>query len=266
MTPFKHSRAALLNGKTFGAWSLIVTFFGDMAQETGDKISGSALTTLSEHLEIKPQAMRVALHRLRKDRWIDSVKSGRRSSYFLTDASRAESANASSRIYSQTAPSYQGFSVIVTEPKVPIGKPIPQLIWLDDHIWICFAPEFKSPRDAIQTHYDGAVPSWVSRRIFSSKTLAGYRELHQSLEKIHSERWAELSTFEIAALRILIVHNWRRLTLRHANFPDEAFPAECPIRACREKVFQLLAELPKPDLASLNHPGNYGSSINPATV
>jgi phenylacetic acid degradation operon negative regulatory protein len=230
-----------------------------MAQEPGSKVSGTALKTLSEHLEIKPQAMRVALHRLRKDGWIDSIKSGRRSAYFLTSTSRTESAAASSRIYAQSAPAFQGLSVMITDPKLSIETSDPRWILLNDHIWISFVPELQPTKSAFVMHYDGPLPDWVSRSILTHEILHGYQELNLNLEKICSDNWAQLSTFEITALRILIVHNWRRLVLRHINLPDEVFPAECPIGACREKVFELLAKLPRPNIAAFIHPDNFGS-------
>ena len=92
----------LIEQVTFGTtprvWSLLVTVFGELAQDADAQISGSLLRSLSEHIGIKPEAMRVALHRLRKDGWIDSERTGRTSNYFLTLWGRAQSIAASPRI------------------------------------------------------------------------------------------------------------------------------------------------------------------------
>ena len=60
-------------------WSVIISLFGDMAQRPNEKISGAALTRIITPMGIKPEAIRVALHRLRKDGWIESVRAGRAS-------------------------------------------------------------------------------------------------------------------------------------------------------------------------------------------
>ncbi len=58
-------------------WSMMVTIFGDLAQAPRDRIDGPLLTRLTDGMGIKPEAVRVALHRLRNEDWITSVKSGR---------------------------------------------------------------------------------------------------------------------------------------------------------------------------------------------
>ena len=46
-------------------WSLIVTVFGDLAQRNGDEIAGPVLGEILAPVGVRPEAMRVALHRLR---------------------------------------------------------------------------------------------------------------------------------------------------------------------------------------------------------
>ena len=58
-------------------WSVLVTLFGDLAPGQTDHLAGPDVSRLVERLAIKPEALRVALHRLRKDNWIESSKSGR---------------------------------------------------------------------------------------------------------------------------------------------------------------------------------------------
>jgi phenylacetic acid degradation operon negative regulatory protein len=80
-------------------WSLMISLFGDLAQGEGDRIDGPVLSAIMASLQIKPEAARVALHRLRNDGWITSAKSGRIRQHSLTAKGRAESAIASPRIY-----------------------------------------------------------------------------------------------------------------------------------------------------------------------
>lgn len=103
-TPFENLVKHLTDDQTPRVWSLLLTVFGELAQDQGAHISGLLLRQISERIGIKPEAMRVAIHRLRKDGWIDSKRNGRTSSYFLTDWGRAQSAQASPRIYTTTPP------------------------------------------------------------------------------------------------------------------------------------------------------------------
>lgn len=52
--------------------SLLVTFFGELAQATPNMVSVITLNNLTRLLGIRSEAMRVALHRLRKDGWTES--------------------------------------------------------------------------------------------------------------------------------------------------------------------------------------------------
>ena len=54
---------------------------------------------------------------------------------------------------------------------------------------------------------------------------------------------ANLSDRQSAALRVLVVHQWRRLVLRHADLPERFFPDGWKGEACRAHVLQLLGNL-----------------------
>ena len=43
-------------------WSLMISLFGDLAQEDGTAISGPVLSAMMSLLLVKPEAARVALH------------------------------------------------------------------------------------------------------------------------------------------------------------------------------------------------------------
>jgi phenylacetic acid degradation operon negative regulatory protein len=97
--PLSDAVEALATLKNQRVWSLLVTVFGDLAQNDGDVIEGPVLSVLMSDIGIKAEATRVALHRLRNDGWINSVKSGRNSLHSLTASGRQESSAASPRIY-----------------------------------------------------------------------------------------------------------------------------------------------------------------------
>ena len=75
-------------------WSLLVTVFGELGQDPDVRLSVLLLGKLMDLAGVKPGAMRVALHRLKKDGWIDSRRCGRNSEYFLTPYGRSQSVEA----------------------------------------------------------------------------------------------------------------------------------------------------------------------------
>ena len=96
MTP---SVAHILGGDPPRVWSFIVTIFGDLAREDDRYISSRTLNRLTAEIGVKPEATRVALHRLRKEDWLESAKFGRESHYRLTNKGRKLSREAAPRIY-----------------------------------------------------------------------------------------------------------------------------------------------------------------------
>ena len=115
-------RSVLANLASLGemrAWSVIITIFGDAVAPRGGSVASITLQTILEKYSIKPEAMRVALHRLVKDGWIERQKTGRQSFYALSAKGRAEFLAATRRIYAD-APALSGpWKVIVAQSQKP---------------------------------------------------------------------------------------------------------------------------------------------------
>lgn len=245
---FSDLSGIMLQGRVPRVWSLLVTVFGDMAQDENARISGTVLHDLMDLIGIKPEATRVALHRLRKDGWIDSQKQGRNSRYGLTAKGRAESAAASPKIYGREAePDHIWF--VVTEP---IGAP--------DADWIkvapqCFLAATKPARiDALSfdlTH-NATVPKWVKSTVLPEKLVADCADVHNRLLQLQaaSGAFAGLGALEIAALRTLIVHDWRRIVLKTPPLPSIVLPREWRGADCRRLTVDLLTALPEQSLTA----------------
>lgn len=250
-TEFETCRDILLKDQSYGTWSLIVTFFGDMAQGENDQVSGHVLTEICALLGVKSQAMRVALHRLRKDGWIDSVKDGRRSSYFLTPRSRIESAGASNRIYRHEFPEFKGMSVVVTSQKSEKLPTSGNLVKVTPQTFIGLPDKETLPEGAIVAQHQGPVPSWAKELFCPIDLQEAYQDFDKRLSNLPLKFPSEFSELETAALRVLLVHTWRRLVLRHGLFPLEFFPEDCAMAACSSKLSLILKELTKPSLEQL---------------
>ena len=236
-------------------WSLMISLFGDLAQEQGTAIDGPVLSSMMSLLQVKPEAARVALHRLRNDGWIISHKSGRISRHSLTPKGYAESAAASPRIYAtprDTSDKWQllllenadaqtehsmaaiGFTAIL--PRVYIGP-----------------AEAQAPAGALSLP-GGAPPEWLLEQVQPDTWADAYADLYHALTDLDAALSTSdgLSALQIAVLRGLIVHNWRRLILKHPLLPVSLITPGWPGHQCHLLVAELLARFPRPRLRDIS--------------
>lgn len=240
-------------------WSIIVSLFGDLAQGPQDRISGAALTRIIQPMDIKPEAIRVALHRLRKDGWIDSARSGRSSVHHLTEFGRQQSAAVTPRIYDQAPSVPTEWHLLISEGSGSLDD----LLLTENYISIGRTAALGSGR--IPANCDDLVvfdvnarkvPGWLKSRLCPSDLLTSCATLSDVARDVLDSKPAalHLTSSQIATLRTLIVHRWRRVVLRNPDLPPMFFPDAWRGAECREAVFALLDILPKPDLDELNAP------------
>lgn len=232
-------------------WSLLVTVFGELAQQEGSQISGALLRQLSDLIGIKPEAVRVALHRLRKDGWIDSERRGRGSVYFLTRWGREQSAQATPRIYAQ-GPAADHAWLALYDP----GEAAPDDAcgaWISSHMAIT-ARRPEAP-DSFVSALDVArpLPSWMAARLCTVQMVEMSQDFDRALAALNGSLAArpDLNDLEVAALRVLLVHSWRRIILKVPPLPDFTFPSDWRGVACRQGVTTLLTRYAKRDLDTL---------------
>ncbi|MGC1498272.1 MAG: PaaX family transcriptional regulator C-terminal domain-containing protein [Sulfitobacter sp.] len=242
----------LTAGQTPRVWSLLVTIFGELAQEKGAQISGLMLTHMRALIGIKPEAMRVALHRLRKDGWIENRRTGRTSAYYLTDWGRAQSGEASPRIYSP-APAADQAWLILSDPNRPQSDSSLHGTWLTSNLVLSI--DAPPPSDAFVTPLtaETTLPDWMRNKVCDAETLAKSIAFADTLETVKRQLnvLPELSVLESAVFRILLVHAWRRIVLKSPVLPDFVFPVDWCGPQCRQNVSDLLTSFPKCSLAEL---------------
>lgn len=259
---FERALESLTHGADLRVWSVIVTLFGDLARNPGDQISGACLGQLTDLMGIKPQAMRVALHRLRKDGWISSEKTGRTSKYQLTKSGLEQSQTAGARIYAQHATNPDSFQILVAQP-MPVANRtmLDQTLARHGHVVIApgvylgAATSGPQPEECFMVQgAAGSVPDWLRTMLAPEMIAQGYAQLETTLHEVTAilDDKANLTPAEVATLRTLIVHSWRRLLLRHADLPDSFFPANWRGPQCRVLLANLLDHLKRPELAGLS--------------
>ncbi|MFT6696869.1 MAG: phenylacetic acid degradation operon negative regulatory protein [Paracoccaceae bacterium] len=242
-------------------WSLIVTVFGDLAQGEDDLLRGSVLSAISGSIGIRPEAMRVAIHRLRKDGWLQSHPSGRSTKYALTSEGRKQSVSASPRIYAQSLPQVANWHGLVSNPS-DADSPMQMARAVGEYGYFSVSPtlsigigrQFHHPSLFEFDAKNGNVASWLKDATCPADVSAQYQLLSEILAYIRGnlDNANRLSTIEAATLRVLIVHSWRRIVLRHPDLPINFFPEDWPGTTCRALVHETLGLLPRPSVEALN--------------
>lgn len=236
-------------------WSLLVTIFGDLALSTDARLSGTCLNALTAAIGIRPETTRVALHRLRKEGWIDSQRSGRQSRYGLTSLGRSQTEAARPRIYAAHGP--------VTPPVLVLDDPSTPFdadrlagargsVQIGPHAVVTLHAG-DTPSDwVLPIDGQGAVPQWVSDKLCPPEVQAASQTLaHRLTELAKTGGFEHLTLLHRVALREIVLHEWRRLVLRVPEFPDALFSGGWHGAACRAAFAELLSALPLPDLARL---------------
>ncbi len=237
-------------------WSLVVSVFGDLARKRGDVISGRTLSALLDPMGVRPEAMRVALHRLRRDGWLISEKSGRNSVHRLSDFGFEQSNQASTRIYAAAVdhdanwhvtvlPAMQ-WSELPEEQRQQIAQTHVQVA---SHIYLGNGPVPQAL--AGQFTLSGSsptVPDWLRAQIGPDDLATAYSALLRVLKQLDGflSSAKPLDPLPSAILRSLLVHNWRRIVLKHPELPAKFFPDDWPGTECRQRVVGLLAQLDRP--------------------
>ncbi len=227
-------------------WSLIVTIFGDMAVDRGQPVSGAVLAEILSPIGIKPEAMRVALHRLRNEDWLEAERQGRQALHRLTEQGRAQSLAAQPRIYDAPQPTSGNWRLAVLAQATSEGvglRVTPQVALVE-------SGNDDLPQGALVLDLpSGPLPSWIGLALVPQETYAAAQDLRVALNSLPDLSGATPLT--CAILRTLIVHRWRRIALRLPDLPSAQLGPDWPIALCREAVLARLAELPKPDLSTL---------------
>lgn len=230
-------------------WSLMVTLFGDLAQAEGSGINGPVLSAVMAEMNVRPEAVRVALHRLRNDGWIASEKHGRTGHHTLTPTSRNESVQASARIYASPLLQDANWQIAITEdanPETDMAKlgfaPLLPRVYLG-------GAQAIAPRNTVVL-VGTTPPDWLRTQIKPLMLETEYAALLPVLKEVDATMLNETpSPLQTAVLRCLLVHNWRRVVLRHPALPRALLPAQWSGHDCHLLVDTLLTRFPRPEIS-----------------
>ncbi|MFK7881612.1 PaaX family transcriptional regulator C-terminal domain-containing protein [Roseobacter sp.] len=246
----KHLISLLTNDQPPRVWSLLVSLYGDLAQSNEDQVSTQTLNKILSAIGVKPEAIRVALHRLRKDGWLQNERQGRNSIYKLTELGRRETIAASPRIYQsielpetawiamhRAGDGVEGYSVATN---LTITS---QLTMDPDH----FQKRLKACDE---------LPIWMLEKLFVPEFIEQTNLVAHQLGLLENrlEKSPLTRALSIVVMRVLVVHTWRRVALRIPPLPRHLFPTHWRGMEAERSAHHCLACLGSPDLSRLNNP------------
>lgn len=234
--------------------SLIMTIFGDCIFHRGGMISLASLIQLIETLGVNERSVRTAVFRLVKNGWLVSEKVGRTSYYRITESSRQRFINADQKIYSLSHHEWDQqwdlvlLSSVEIENKIQLKK---ELEWLGfaniatnlmaypgcdhlklqsllmnlsmtDQVVIFKAQTLKLWQESNQTVKRMVESNWPVQELHEryGKFIGDFRELLGIIE--NEDALDPLQAFQI---RILLIHQYRRILLKDPNLPFELLPS-----------------------------------------
>lgn len=213
-------------------WSVIVTLFGDLKN---DRISGAQVRRLLGNAHIKPEAIRVALHRLKKDGWILVEKEGREALYRLSDIGRRETEAAARDVY-RTTPKYAAPpQFVLMPPQIQAGP------FLEITKDVVLVPTGQAPLpEGLALQVSGQnIPAWLEHTLVSQRVLSNANRLSAVVTQIMANAF-DARDLDQHLLRLLVLHHWRRIALRPESWLHMALLPEGTIANCHQPVSDFL--------------------------
>ncbi|MBU0750625.1 MAG: phenylacetic acid degradation operon negative regulatory protein PaaX [Gammaproteobacteria bacterium] len=248
------------------AGSLIMSMFGDAILPRGGRIWLGSLIRLLDPLELNERLVRTSVFRLAREGWLGTESRGRRADYLLTQAGRRRFEEASRHIYASHAPLWdrrwrlilvvgelaakererirralfwQGFGILGADCFVHPGADLPAA--LDALV----AEGLAAPLDRLMPLLAADSRSGLSannadlvRRAWNLDELAtayaGFVATYLPiLAELRRDRHAEIAEEDAFLLRLLLIHDYRRLLLRDPELPDVLVPPAWPGQKAR---------------------------------
>jgi phenylacetic acid degradation operon negative regulatory protein len=232
--------------ETIKTWSLIVTMFGDLDDAYSQTMSGKEIGTLLGHIGVKPEAVRVALHRLKKGGWIIATKSGREVEYGLSQNGLSETAAVYEDVYRRTIKYPDGWKLLLDAKDEPNGN-----IGSRDGIQlfrnIVLVPLSLTTRDGSQMDIDfdqNDVPPWFVDRVVPSNIVDIADSLSTMAHSFSDEHETE-NSLDNAAIRLLFLHHWRKMALRDNTWAHIWLFEAGPMAQCHTQITEILERIPK---------------------
>lgn len=234
-------------------WSVIVTMFGDRSQHGGGETPGTLLSTIIERMGLQPQAMRVALHRLKRDGWIESRHVARVAYYTLTETGARQTHSVADRVYGSAPDPDQPTFLLLAPPEgfsdQLANVPEDRVFQTSRRIAYAIGDIDPAEVSAVVADLSYPFPEWAEVQLRSAACQEEFLGLTRLLDQLDLGKTG--SPVDVLVLRTLVLHTWRRLTLKSHPVAEVALGDHAAALTCRKKVLDALDKLALPDLAAL---------------
>jgi phenylacetic acid degradation operon negative regulatory protein len=252
------ARALAQLDRPIRAWSLIVTIFGDAIVPRGGSLWLGTLNDIMGGFGIREGVVRTAISRLAADDWVVRTRRGRNSYYRLSDKAGAQTHAAAERIYRLPRNDWSGaWKLAVIRDNTKSGRARHRALLrrqgfgqLGSDLFIApggtfneagsLSSDFHFTAKALGCGQDEQIVSaaWPLARV-----SAAYRAFLDVFTPFAYEgrdsRWHQLDDL---VLRILVVHELRRIVLRDPDLPLALLGKDWPGGEARLLAAQLWRE------------------------
>lgn len=208
-------------------WSLIITFFGDAVALRGGRVALSTLQDAMGLLNIEPGAVRTAMSRLAGEGWVEREREGRLSFYKLTDQGHAAFDEPTKRIYAGAAPDWDGEWTVAIETQDTHDRLSEHgFVALGGKAWLRVSGDTRGlPDDLLVISGTGSdLPPPLLSLWKLDDHAAHYAAFVSDWQTFGAQD--ELLPDDAMAVRILLIHDWRRIVLRDPGLPDALLPTD----------------------------------------
>jgi phenylacetic acid degradation operon negative regulatory protein len=262
--------------KRVHANSLIVSMFGDMVVPRGGRIWLGSLIGLLEPLGLNERMIRTAVFRLAREEWLCTEALGRRSDYLLTASGQRRFDEASRHVYASHAPLWDrrwrlivGVGQIEQKDREALRR---ALFWqgfgaLSLDCYVHPSADLAAAFDALLAEGLGHLLGGMMPLLAADARLGGTAsnadlvarawnlgELSDAygkfiatympaLAELRRDRNVVIDEEEAFLMRLLLIHDYRRLLLRDPELPDVLVPAGWPGQTARVLCKELYRRL-----------------------
>lgn len=219
---------------------------GDLDESSKSSMSGKQISTVLGHIGIKPEATRVALHRLKKDGWITTTKVGREVIYKLSKDGLEQTKAAYEDVYREAVKYPDGWKLTLhNEKEANFSDFKPKGILLFKNVLLEPITADKIGDNILPLEFDRSqIPLWFEEQIVPLKILDTARSINLLAQQIQSVP-NSASQLDCTAIRLLFLHNWRKMALRDGTWAHIWLSNNGPIAEFHKHIVRILKVLPK---------------------